>query len=117
MRSIIKSMPYPIKFWFVKLFSKPVILTTTYILYMTQRHMIVKDLFLDFLTDDYLTKCCYDLTPHDLTLIEIARNIDVEIIVENNKLCWSFFGLWWRVFRSMCNDESCAKIVDDVNQS
>jgi len=97
-------MPYILKFYLIKIFSKSIILIITFILFTLNQKTVAVDLCKDGIEefeDDYTL----DFTESDIVLLDIIKNLDFEIMNKNDTLYWRMFKLWWKMFNNVVGDE------------
>lgn len=106
-------MPFIIKFWLIKLFTKPAIFVIATFLYLVNPKDVVENLVIDLIEDeDDFTN--FKFTPSDLTLIEIVKNVDRGLILENRELRRKLFKFRWKWFKQMCTNENYKRLINDV---
>jgi hypothetical protein len=105
-------MPFIIKFWLIKLFTKPIITVIALFMYLVNPKRVTKDLCIDLIKDEGEDLKEFKFTTSDLTLIEIVKNVDVNLIVENRELRWTLFKFWWKWFIQMCTNENYKRLVE-----
>lgn len=109
-------MPYILKFYLIKIFSKPLILIITFILFILNQKTVAVDFCKDYieeLEDDYTL----DFTESDLILLDIIKNLDFEIMNKNDRLYWRMFKLWWKMFNNVIGDQDYKDLAKRMHEN
>jgi len=105
-------MPFIIKFWLIRLFTKPIAIVMVLFIYLVNPKKVTKDLFIDIIKDECEDFKEFKFTTSGLTLIEIVKNVDANLIVENRELRWTLFKFWWKWFIQMCTNENYKRLAE-----